>query len=116
MGDRVSGETQQRTLFAWTRLTALLLSLVLAWATGSPSQEATPPDLFQMTTVKESGFPLNVDPKIVGAAEAALGDGDMVMGIVIEGEARAYPVNYMSGPYNEVVNDTLGARAITASW
>ncbi len=116
MGDRVSTEVHWGRPFAWTALTTLILTLVLAWAPASLCQERAPRDLSQMTTVKEQGFPLNVDPKIVGAAEAALGDGDMVMGVVIEGEARAYPVNYMNGPYNEVVNDTLGGRAITPSW
>lgn len=68
------------------------------------------------TMLREEGFPLNVDPEIVGAQDAELGAGDMVMGIVINGEARAYPVNYMNGPFNEVVNDHLGGQAIAPSW
>ncbi len=59
---------------------------------------------------------LNLNPEHVSAAEAALGDGDLVMGVVINGEARAYPVNYMNGPANEVVNDTLGGQAIASTW
>lgn len=59
---------------------------------------------------------LNVSPEHVPAAEAALGDSDLVMGVVINGEARAYPVNYMNGPKNEVVNDTLGGQAIASTW
>ncbi len=77
-----------------------------------------PRDLSERTS---SGFhtnreTLNRNPEHVTAAEAALGDGDLVMGVVINGEARAYPVNYMNGPANEVVNDTLGGQAIASTW
>jgi hypothetical protein len=59
---------------------------------------------------------LNTQPEIVSADQARLDEGDIVMGAVINGEARAYPVNYMNGPTNEVVNDTLGDTAIATSW
>jgi hypothetical protein len=45
-----------------------------------------------------------------------LKDQEMVIGVVVEGLARAYPVNIMWGPENEVVNDTLGKTPITTSW
>ena len=45
-----------------------------------------------------------------------IGDDDIVMGVVVAGKARAYPVNYMNGPRNEVVNDQLGGTAIASTW
>ena len=45
-----------------------------------------------------------------------LADVEPVMALQVDGEARAYPVNYMIGPYNEVVNDDLGGTAIAPSW
>ena len=75
-----------------------------------------PQDRSDFTFLSEEGFPLNVDPKIVTADEADIGDDDIVMGVVINGAARAYPVNYMNGPYDEVVNDTLGGEAIASTW
>ena len=77
---------------------------------------AEPSDRSAFTHLTEGGYPLNIDPEIVKADEVDFGDGDIVMGIVINGEARAYPVNYMNGPYNEVVNDELGGQAIAPSW
>ncbi len=77
---------------------------------------AEPSDRSAFTHLTEGGYPLNVDPEIVKADEVDFGDEDIVMGIVINGEARAYPVNYMNGPYNEVVNDELGGQAIAPSW
>ena len=83
---------------------------------GAERPYSGPRDLSEISMERPGGFPMNVDPEIVAADEAGLGDGDIVMGVVIAGEARAYPVNYMNGPLNEVVNDTLGGAHIAPSW
>lgn len=77
---------------------------------------AEPKDRSDFTHLRKGGFPLNVDPEIVAADNVEIGDEDMVMGVVINGEPRAYPVNYMNGPFNEIVNDELGGEAIAPSW
>ncbi|MBT7914016.1 DUF3179 domain-containing protein [Candidatus Bathyarchaeota archaeon] len=82
----------------------------------TPYKRAIPRDRTDFTRFHESGFPLNIDPKIISASEANLADDDLIMGAVINGDARAYPVNYMNGPYNEVVNDHLGDLPIAPSW
>lgn len=61
-------------------------------------------------------FPLNIDVEHVSAADAPLEDGELVLGVVINDDVRAYPVNYMMGPANEIVNDTLGGQAIAPTW
>ncbi len=88
-------------------------------AFGQPQERrgpSGPGDRTSFTMLREEGFPLNVNPQHVPAKEARLEDGDMVLGVVINGQARAYPVNYMNGPQNEVVNDTLGGTPIAPSW
>jgi hypothetical protein len=75
-----------------------------------------PSDRSGFTHLTEGGYPLNVDPEIVTADRVEIADDDLVMGVVISEQARAYPVNYMNGPYNEVVNDELGGQAIAPSW
>ena len=82
----------------------------------SASGPAEPKDRSDFTHLRKGGFPLNVDPEIVAADNVEIGDEDMVMGVVINGEPRAYPVNYMNGPFNEIVNDELGGEAIAPSW
>ena len=52
----------------------------------------------------------------IDPAHADLKDGEIVIGVVVEGRARAYPVNLMWSPENEVVNDVLGKTPIAASW
>ena len=80
------------------------------------SESRKPRDRSDFTMLHEEGFPLNVDPEIVSADDAEIGDDDIVLGVVRNGQARAYPVNYMNGPNNEVVNDTLGDEPIVSSW
>lgn len=43
-------------------------------------------------------------------------DNELVLGVVIEGKARAYPINMLTGPRREIINDTLKDRAIAATW
>ena len=58
------------------------------------------------------------DYRMVRVAEASqhFKDGELVLGIVINGEQRAYPINIMTGPDREIFNDELGGRKITATW
>ena len=53
------------------------------------------------------------------AADKARGrvtDNELVLGVALAGEARAYPINMLTGPSREIINDTLGGRAIAATW
>jgi hypothetical protein len=43
-------------------------------------------------------------------------DNELVLGIVVDKAARAYPINMLTGPRREIINDTLGGRAIAATW
>ena len=40
----------------------------------------------------------------------------LVLGVTINGESRAYPLNQLIGPEREVFNDFLGGQAIMATW
>ena len=59
------------------------------------SGPAEPRDRSDFTHLRKGGFPLNVNPEIVSADNVEIGDEDMVMGVVINGEPRAYPVLLM---------------------
>jgi hypothetical protein len=99
---------------------AMVLTLVVSGfaADAQPKREKRrgPRDRSKMMHINEKGYPLNVNPEIAGVDNTPMADEDIVMGIVIQGEARAYPVNYMNGPRNEVVNDQLGGSSIAATW
>ena len=55
-----------------------------------------------------------VDPKTVSAGEVQLEDGELVLGLVIEGRAIAYPIRYLS--MFEVINDRVGDTPLAPTW
>lgn len=49
-------------------------------------------------------------------ADKVINPYELVLGVTINGESRAYPINMLTGPRREILNDTLGGRAIAATW
>lgn len=41
---------------------------------------------------------------------------ELVLGVTVNGESRAYPINMLTGPSREIINDTLAGRPIAATW
>ena len=62
--------------------------------------------------------PAIVHPPAIPAGQVTdqVGNNELVLGVVVEGQARAYPINMLTGPSREIVNDTLGKRPIAATW
>lgn len=94
-------------------------------ATPSPSPslaatvtatEAPEPELEIVTVLPPDAIPAIDDPAIVSAAAAdeQLRANDLVIGVSIGGEHRAYGAAFLSA--HEIVNDTLGGRAIAVTW
>jgi len=99
------------------RETMALVAFLLLFVPGAAdAQGKINRDRSTTTDLRPEGYPVRTGLELVDADEAGLHDDDMILGIVIEGEARAYPVNLMWKPENEVLNDTLGGAAITATW
>ena len=63
-------------------------------------------------------FPAITDAPIAPAAKIGdrVHDGELVLGVVVDGEARAYPINMLTNPTREIINDVLGKTAIAATW
>ena len=63
----------------------------------------------------KDGIPALTDPLFVEPSEVSyLQDEDLVLGVVINGEARAYPHNI--GWWNEIVNDVVGGQPVIVSF
>ena len=57
------------------------------------------------------------NPPTDAAAEAVnIHDDDLVLGVVISHESRAYPLSMLNGPNREIFNDELGGLPIAATW
>jgi hypothetical protein len=54
------------------------------------------------------------DPQYVTADEADISDDSYVLGVVIDGQARAFSLNILSS--HEVVNDRVGELSYAAVW
>lgn len=104
----------------------LLLAVCLLAASGviiyykfSPrrTNAMPPPDDFQPMQVVRPFAPIT-DAPFIGANEVAdqVSDEELVLGVAIDDAARAYPINMLCGPSREIINDTLGNRAIAATW
>ena len=54
------------------------------------------------------------EPEFVPAAEARLPNDAWILGIVLDGQARAYSLNLLNR--HEIVNDRIGETAFAAVW
>jgi len=112
---------------------ALSLSVLGTVACGAPSDDASRPTLTAQpetlaptaaaTTTdasdddisasyqRDSRFVPLDNPDFIAADEAGFVDAeDLVLGLTIAGESRAYPISMMT--YHHIVNDTIGGRPI----
>ncbi len=73
---------------------------------------------FQPKTVIPRAFPAIKDVPVATAAEAEgkVQGSELVLGIVVGEEARAYPINMLTGPQREIINDVVGQTPIAATW
>ena len=71
---------------------------------------------YNPTTVLRKPIRAIVDPKIAAANDVQLAANALVIGVELNGQARAYPINQLTGPMREIINDTLGGTAIAATW
>ena len=73
-------------------------------------------DLKIITILGRDGIPAILDPIFAGRAVgiAQMEPLERVMGVSINGESRAYPLNLLSR--HEIVNDTVGGKAIAVTW
>lgn len=54
------------------------------------------------------------EPRFVSADDAALGEDELVMGVEINGDARAYSVSVLRS--REMVNDEVGGTPVLVTW
>lgn len=100
---------------AWTLTLALLAGGTLPLVQAN-AQNSSPPELFgDFRQVLPRGRIASVDePRFVAAGEAKLPDDAWVLGVVLNGEARAYSLNLLNR--HEVVNDSIGDAVFAAVW
>ena len=74
-------------------------------------------DFDVITLLPPDAIPAISNPGFYGSLEAAdesYGDDDLVLGIEIDGDARAYSVPLLSR--HEIVNDVVGGKPVAVTW
>ena len=95
------------------RTSFLAGALLAATAAAAAEPPADLPPEFQQIIPR--GRIASVDaPEFVAAGEAQIPDDAWVLGVAIEGEARAYSLNLLN--HHEVINDRVGERTFAAVW
>lgn len=88
---------------------------------AAPSQDVTITSqddrVVQMRSVlHRDGIPSIDNPKFINASQAnsQYTSNELVIGVEIDGDARAYSVPFLSS--HEIVNDTVGGTPIAVTW
>jgi hypothetical protein len=102
-------------------------ALVLAFCASARAQERAPnlngfelsPASIPVEEIRRGGpprdgIPALVDPKMVSAAAAPWADDEPVVGVALEGDARAYPLAVLN--WHELVNDAVGGEPVLVSY
>ena len=91
---------------------AVPVSTALAQSASSPPPADLPDGVEQL--IPRGRIAAILEPEFVPADEAEIDDEAWVLGVVIDGEARAYSLNLLNR--HEVVNDRVGDQPIAAVW
>jgi len=89
-----------------------LLAASLPFTFATAQQQAQPEGYVQI--LPRGGIPAIDNPVYVKASEAEIRDEAWVLGVIIEGQARAYSLELLNS--HEVVNDSIGDTDFAAVW
>jgi len=108
--------TAKRPFVAFLLVLITLQSAHAITKNGFDLEGATiPPEEIKSGGPPRDGIPAINEPIFIAAEEARFVDGnDRVMGIVINGRARAYPIAILN--WHELVNDRIGNQHFTVSY
>ena len=99
-------------------LVALIAAILSSYGSALTADAQSPAERdFKPRVLMKPIRPI-VDASFIPASEVEdqVADNELVLGVVIGGRARAYPINMLTGPRREIINDRLGDHAIAATW
>lgn len=91
---------------------ALSVAAVLVAVTAASAWQDVPEGFVQV--IPRGAIPAIDDPEYVPAGEARIRDEAWILGVVIDGQARAYSLDLLN--HHEVVNDSIGDTNFAAVW
>jgi hypothetical protein len=99
----------------WLQLRADKVTITQPSAHGGEDRKAMV-DLKIITILGKDGIPAILSPEFVSAqaADNQMLPSERVIGVSINGDHRAYPLNLLSR--HEIVNDTVGGAPVAVTW
>jgi len=85
---------------------------LFTWAVGIATAETLPVGVEQI--LERGKIAAIFRPQFVTVAAAEIADDAWVLGVEIDGQARAYSLNLLNR--HEVVNDRIGDKSFAAVW
>ncbi|MDH4100161.1 MAG: DUF3179 domain-containing protein [Nitrospirota bacterium] len=73
-----------------------------------------PDEMLEIPLFSEDTFPPILEPKSDTVDKTPFADTEMVIGVVVNGEAKAYPIGILN--YHEMVNDVVGKEPILVTY
>lgn len=86
--------------------------LALVFVPSLAAEEFNPRVVLRRPLRPITSFPI----KTVREVGDSLNPSELVLGVTVGKKSRAYPINMLTGPSREILNDTLGGKAIAATW
>jgi hypothetical protein len=104
-------------LLRWPITVASVAAICSATVVVSHPAHGQQPE-FRPQVVVNRVFPTITNPPTIAADKAAtkVKDNELVLGVTVGDQSRAYPINMLTGPRREIINDQLGNRYIAATW
>ena len=85
-------------------------------ASLSPANPPSPKNFRPIPVVSAQKVVSGFEILSVAEARGKVADEELVLALVLDEQARAYPLNVMTGPQREIFNDELAGQAIVATW
>jgi hypothetical protein len=97
------------------KITPQIICIILFFLLGDKAHSQTT-DVFKdfQQLIPRGGIPAVVNPTYLNAGEADISDDTWILGIVLNGQARAYSLNLLND--HEIVNDIIDTTAFAAVW
>ena len=95
------------------RIRKALLATSLLFGTAASAKAERPPRGVEMI-LPRGGIAAVFQPVFVSASDAKITDDAWVLGVVVDGVAKAYSLNLLNR--HEIVNDRVGDNSFAAVW
>ncbi len=105
----------RRAISSWL-FVATALSFVLTLQVAAQESKPKKRDFRPRRLLPEQPPIVRFEVKNADQVANTLDEAELVLGVAIGDEARAYPINMLTGPRREIINDRVGDVDIAATW